>query len=90
MTLDAGPHGGPEACSTKRTGAHHEQGNAQRLRKRGRILELLSNDEVSAVSTAETTGLSEGDEYFEHLEQGVLPAPARPSADLPETYPFGV
>ena len=41
---------------------------------RDRILQLLSDDEVSSVSTAETAArLSDGDEYLdlEQLDQGV-------------------
>lgn len=43
------------------------------------VLNLLSNDEIARVSTAEAaTGLTEGQEYLdlEHLDQGVQQAKA--------------
>ncbi len=50
---------------------------------RERILEMLSDEEVAKVSTAETRGLSDGEEYLdlERLEEGVRQAhgQARPT-----------
>jgi len=46
------------------------------------IMNLLSDEEVARVSTAETAQkLADGDEYIdlEQLEQGVLRAPSRPT-----------
>ncbi len=56
--------------------------------ERDSLLRLLSDDEISKVSTAETAlGLTKDDEYLdlEHLERGVQRAPA--TAPMGEVLP---
>lgn len=56
---------------------------------RNNVLKLLSDEEVTRVSTAETAaGLAAGDEYLdlEQLEQGVLSAPG-PSTPMGRVLP---
>lgn len=52
---------------------------------RDALLKLLSDEEMAKVSTAETSALTDGDEYLdlEHLDKGVLQAKGKTTPITP-------